>query len=350
MSSKLLNLPHKVCGYTCMINGIEDQYEAHTGQRLPDWLLFFLSGMGEFVYIKNLKTRLPFQSYTSGHTRIQYERLSHLLGFTWQYKENRSFKWSLTQVIQYLDAGQPVVLGALDMFHLPYFKHFFQKVHIPIHYIMAVGYDTEKACLWVSDNDRPEVEMLPFDLLEKAWDVATPGMSKPRTFFTFQFSDATPDIDTLVIHGLRVKAANVLHPPVKIMGVPGLRKLAKELPEFPQWVSPDVLEACLRQFVEYTGLPPTTPPALLPFKANIPDNHHATRDVLADLLRQLSISYHQPGWQDVATLLDQSGDCFNALTNHLCSFILKQTHDLQPAVDLITQIADLEEKAYHLLA
>ena len=50
---KLVQLPHKVCGLTCMINGLEDLYEQKTGVRLPDWLLLHLSGMLGFVYIKN---------------------------------------------------------------------------------------------------------------------------------------------------------------------------------------------------------------------------------------------------------------------------------------------------------
>ena len=42
---RLIELPHKVCGMTCMINGQEDLYEHRTGTRLPDWLLFYVSGM-----------------------------------------------------------------------------------------------------------------------------------------------------------------------------------------------------------------------------------------------------------------------------------------------------------------
>jgi len=54
---KLIELPHKVCGVTCMINGLEDLYEQKTGIRLPDWLLLHLSGLLGFVYIKAIHVR-----------------------------------------------------------------------------------------------------------------------------------------------------------------------------------------------------------------------------------------------------------------------------------------------------
>lgn len=37
---RLIEMPHKVCGVTCMVNGLEDLYEHHTGVCLPDCFFF----------------------------------------------------------------------------------------------------------------------------------------------------------------------------------------------------------------------------------------------------------------------------------------------------------------------
>lgn len=42
------------------------------------------------------------------------------------------------------------------MFYLPYLK-MYQKEHIPIHYIMMVGYDEEKNCILIYDCDREDM-------------------------------------------------------------------------------------------------------------------------------------------------------------------------------------------------
>ena len=56
---KLIKLPHKVCPMTCMVNGLEDLYEAKTGTRLPDQFLLFMSGMAGFAYLKLSKAPVP---------------------------------------------------------------------------------------------------------------------------------------------------------------------------------------------------------------------------------------------------------------------------------------------------
>lgn len=42
------------------------------------------------------------------------------------------------------------------MFYLPYLK-MYQKEHIPIHYIMMVGYDEEKNYILIYDCDREDM-------------------------------------------------------------------------------------------------------------------------------------------------------------------------------------------------
>ena len=139
---KLIELPHKVCGVTCMINGLEDLYEKETGVRLPDWLLLDLSGLLGFVYVKNKNVPTPRMVFWGAQVaRRQYETLADVVGFTWDMVENRSFSYTLKRAKASIDQGTPALLGALDMYHLPYYEKFYHNFHVLIHHVLMVGYD-----------------------------------------------------------------------------------------------------------------------------------------------------------------------------------------------------------------
>ncbi len=203
---KRIDLPHKVCGATCMINGLEDLYEHKTGVRLPDWFLIYMSGMAGFGYIKANPAPVPRFVGWGARPVDQYRTLADVVGFTWQMSEGRAFKTAWQQAKDYIDAGTPVILGAVDMFHLPYYEKFYHTYHIPIHYILLVGYDDDRQAALVQDCDRAAVQALPYADLRAAWDVHVPGLSKKHTLFAFTFSDHPADVPTIARRALAKKA------------------------------------------------------------------------------------------------------------------------------------------------
>lgn len=344
---KMLEVPHKVCATTCMVNGLEDLYEWHTGQRLPDYLFFHLSGLGTgFTYLKNKNALAPRITFWGNSTQRQYAALAGVVGFRWQVREGRGFPFSLQQVKELVDRGKPVVLGALDMFHLPYFEKFYHRFHIPIHYVLMVGYDD--AGVWVHDCDRPEAQRIPYRDLEQAWNVDVPGISLKNTFFVFQFGEDTPGIETIVTQGLQHCAEAMLKPPAGMFGVRGMRKLAEELPLWPQELNAAQLDASLRHLAEYTGFPPMLPDRLTGFQ--VPNVHAGARDNLAKLLKQLAAQYQRSEYNHAAELLGQAGKQIEALTEQVVDFILRKSSSLDMAAESVRKIAVLEEEAYGLLA
>ena len=57
--------------------------------------------------------------------------------------EGRSFKFTFSRLKAFIDEGSPVVAGALDMYYLHYYSDLYEKQHVPIHYVLVVGYDDE---------------------------------------------------------------------------------------------------------------------------------------------------------------------------------------------------------------
>lgn len=346
---KLIELPHKVCGCSCMINGLEDLYENETGVRLPDFLLVHLSGLLGFVYVKNKNAPIPRMVFWGSNlAKYQYEALADVVGFQWQMISDRSFPFTLKRAKEFVDLGIPPLLGVLDMYHLPYYEKFYHKIHVPIHYVLMVGYDDEQGAVLVLDCDRPDVQTVSYANLEQAWNVNIPGLGKKNTFYTFEFNGQVADIETIARDGLRKRAKEMLEAPVSMLGLKGMRKLAHELIHWPDELTPIQLDMCLRHLVEFTGFPPIPPSQLMGY-SDAPDNHAAGRDIFADLLRKLSEDYAEPRWAEAALHFDQSAKKLEELTDSICDFILGKINILEPAVVLLTDIADIEERGFRLL-
>jgi hypothetical protein len=346
---KLIKLPHKVCPMTCMVNGLEDLYEAKTGTRLPDQFLLFMSGMAGFTYLKLSKA--PVQRFVLWGPRptAQYDVLGEAVGFTWTTCEGRGFAYALKQAQTFIDQGTPVILGALDMYHLPYYPKLYHTIHVPIHFVLMVGYDEERRVVLVQDCDRPDVQEVPCTDLQLAWDVRTPGYSERNTLFAFRFNGEVADVLTIAERALRRKAEFMLRPPTSMFGIPGIRKLARELPAWPDQLAPEALRTSLYTLAEYTGHPPTLPNRLTGY-TDAPDRHDAGRGGLADVLIQLAQSYQRPAWAEAANLFRQSGQVVRDFTDAIVDHLLGEDRTLAQAATLVDEIADLEAQAYQLVA
>jgi hypothetical protein len=128
--------------------------------------------------------------------------------------------------------------------------------------------------------------------------------------------------------GFSYKAERFLHPPVRLFGIPAMRKLADE-----------TLEWDNKKYFEHMVTYATTPP-LLPRTF---ENSHGMRFWQADVLKALGDKYNVSGWTEASKLFRQSGERIIKL----CQVALKQ--DKQSVSNTLTEIADMEEQAYKLL-
>jgi hypothetical protein len=261
---------------------------------------------------------------------------------------NRSFPFTLRRAKELVDRGTAPILGVLDMYHLPYYDKFYHQIHVPIHYVLLVGYDDGREAVMVLDCDRPDPQMVSYADLEQAWNVNIPGLGKKNTFYTFEFNDQVADVESIARNGLQKRAAEMLAPTVGMLGIKGMRKLAHELPHWPGELTPTQLDICLRHLVEFTGFPPV-PPSRLTGYSDAPDNHSAGRDIFAGLLRELSADYGEPTWAEAAQYFDQSAKVLEELTDTVCDYILGKTKSLHTAASLVTTIADIEERGFSIL-
>ena len=325
---KILNLPHRVCESTCYVNGLEDILE-WKGERYMDYLLSVLGGVGEFAYLKFKSANPPCMVYWGANPKYLMRDLEAIIGFEQVIAENKSFKNSLAQLREFIDNNQPVMAGALDMYYLHYYPELYQNQHVPIHYVLITGYDDNRQEVYAHDCSYKGVQKISYSEFEKALDVNVPGMSKKNTIRTFVLPRKFPSELEIAQRGLNYMAEKMLKPPVKLFGIPAMRKLAKEIFE---WEN----KGCFEHLVTYATAPPQLPETF--------EKSDGMRFWKLQVLKELGDKYGIDNWIKSSVIFKDSGN----LIIELCKAAMKQDRD--SISKLILQIADIEEDAYNLLS
>ena len=325
---KLIKLPHEMHESTCYVNGLFDVL-TWKGAQYDYFLLPVIGGMASFAYLKFKMAQPPCMVYWGNNPRYLLRDLSDIIGFTEFLSEGKSFKNEFPRIKQYIDNDEPVMVGALDMYYLHYYPELYQKEHIPIHYLLVVGYDDEKEKVYVHDCSMEDVQEISYDEFEKSLNVNVPGMSKKNTCRVFSIPGVLPPELTIAEKGLVHKAKHMLKPPVNMFGIPAMRKLSKEISG---WTDKD----CYTHMAAYAGLTP-------PLVAEDLSHNGGSRFEQARVLKELGSKYNKKQWYDASGLFVQSGELIIRLSGEA----LKA--DGAACSKTLQEIADLEEHGYTIL-
>lgn len=249
-----VTIPHRREHGLCPVNGVRDLIQWRSGR---DWSNRFLYGLGlggGFAYLRFKSADPPRQAYWGIAGPRQHKYLSHLLDADYTEIENRSFKFSWRKAKEAVDAGTPPVIGPLDMFYLHFYEDTYQQRHIPIHYLLLVGYDDEKA--YVHDTDQDDVQTVPLNELELAWNVNVPGLGKRNRLAIFDIPERFAPTEILIRKSIAEECQTMLNPPVSMVGIPAMEKIAREIAGWPQEFGEEIANQCLQQVREYLNSPP----------------------------------------------------------------------------------------------
>ncbi|MEW6105746.1 MAG: BtrH N-terminal domain-containing protein [Bacillota bacterium] len=271
---QLLTIPHRQRPGLCPVNGIRDLIHWRSGR---DWSNEFLWGLGQgagFAYLRFDSADPPRQVYTGAATARQHRYLAGLLNANLTEVENRTFKFSFSKAREAVDAGTPPVLGPIDMFHLHYYEDVYHKRHIPIHYVLLVGYDDENA--YVHDTSKEDVQVISLEELQSAWDVNVPGLGKRNRLVVMEIPQELAPTEMLIRRSIADACQTMLRPPVSMVGIPAMRRVAREIIDWPEELGGDAAARCLRHVLEYLNSPPD------------PEGHHHTagRDLYIAFLQE----------------------------------------------------------------
>ena len=324
---KLNRLPHRICESTCYVNGLEDLL-TWGGVDYTDFLLSVVGGMAGFAYFRFKRADPPCMVYWGANPKYLMKDLAEIIGFKETVIEGKAFRGTFLKLKAFIDNGQPVMAGALDMYYLHYYPDLYKRIHVPTHYVLVVGYDDEEGVVLVHDCSHEDVQKIPYDEFEKSMDVNVPGMSKRNTIRAFTLPQRIPSEFEVARTGFSYKAQRFLEPPVRLFGIPAMRKLAEEISEWDN-------KKCFEHMVTYATTPPLLPKTF--------ENSHGMRFWQADVLNVLGSRYNVSSWTEASTLFRRSGEKIMKL----CEAALKQNS--QEISKSLLEIAEIEEKAYRLL-
>lgn len=342
---KKLELPHRTADYLCPVNGLSDIYEWKTGKRLPEELIH---GSRLGFQLISLEKAFPPKMIFWGQGTIgkdQFNYWKDLVGYNLIASEGKSFNQTLSEVKSLIDQNIPAVLFGLDMYHLPYHENFYHVQHIPGHVILMVGYDSQS--VFIHDNSRDGVQVVPNSDLQKAWAQEYMGISKKNAYFGIDMCRPNNDIADIIQRGISRNADLYLNAPVDFIGTRGLEKLITELPVWKDRFSTEVIKQIYLHHVEFTASTvPELPEELSGFHSGIVNPHQAGRDKFADALLKYQSEFGTPKWEGVANQLHQSGKIIEAMIDYSIRDIRAMTFDnTDRLIPMLSQIKSIEKEA-----
>lgn len=145
-------------------------------------------------------------------------------------------------LLDMLSAGQPVMLQ-VDMGFLPYFDFGGEQYHFGGHVVVACGYDAETEQVLIAERDA--LYPVPMANLEKARGSTFKPFPPQNAWVTFDFSGFHALTADETRRAIANQAAQMLNPPIKNMGVKGIRTAAKRIPRWSEEMSADEIQWAL---------------------------------------------------------------------------------------------------------
>ena len=230
-----------------------------------------------------------------------------------------------------LEAGQPVGLQ-VDFFYMEFFPPW-HRVHINVHYIVAVGKEDDHYL--ISDCYHPTIARLHKDSLRKGRFAK--GSMAPRGLMFYPVSvPAEIPIKTGVLNGLKNTINNMLRIPLPFVGVKGIRRFADKLLEWPGYAH-DIDHLAHNIFLVTTIL------------EDQGTGGAGFRYIYASFLREAATILEKPVFNEYAKTMIEIGDDWRNLSL-FASRIAKNrdlgTDKLKEMGDLIRVNADKEERFF----
>lgn len=349
MQKKLITLKHHADDYECMWNGIEDLYIRDTEENLPPRFFFVLSAFGSVCYMKTPKSDLKRMiALCDGRTKQMYEFLAPIVRFEYKHYEYETFEKAIKKAKAEINNGHPPVLGALDMYYLPYFSKLYHGEHIPFHYVLMVGYDDEAQNIYLHDCGRKEVQTLSYDELRHAWNCSYPGLSKPNTLCTVRMN-STKSKYQIAKEALAKKSEIFLNPPASFVGRKGFQKFIHELPQLKNELTKADYDKILANMVMFFGTVPTVPNALRGIKEPDEVAFGGGFDKMSRVLNDIGREYGNQTWLEVSGRFEQGAAIIAEIKDVIVTYLTSENDKTDELPVMFTKVMEIMTDGFALL-
>lgn len=206
MTRVLLDYPHRVAGH-CGSGALRDLMEwAGLGWAgVPtEGLAFGVGGDLGFTYLRGSRLLPPVYLVGRG-SDLEVDALARL-GAQVELLSGDDPAEGWAWVKAELDAGRPTMVWA-DIGDLPYLR---VRLRMSRHDIVLIGYDEEDRVAFVVDNDRAEVQRVPYEALARARSSTSFPEPTRHTTFRVRWPQSPPAWEDVVADALESAARRML--------------------------------------------------------------------------------------------------------------------------------------------
>jgi hypothetical protein len=235
----------------CVTGSLRHIY-VYNGLDLSEEMLLGLGAGVSFSYW-HFKGQPPFLGGRGGFKPPLEEMIGQRTGVEVKMHTTTSLRKARQALLEMLQAGQPIML-ACDMGFLPYFDFGGEEYHFGGHTVVVCGYDAGRDEVLVADRDE-QLHPVPMADLEQARASTFKPFPPKNLWYTFDFAHKRPPAVDEVRQAILDMATAMLEPPIRNIGVKGIRKAAVEVARWPQKLDADGLRFAL--FNTYIFIAPT---------------------------------------------------------------------------------------------
>lgn len=322
------DFPHKQFAH-CE-SGVAANLLAHQGLNLSEAMVF---GIGEghfFGYLPFIRINgMPLVTYRAAAGHI-LQRIAAIPGVRMYQKKFRNRDEAMAELDRALAASIPVGLQT-GVFWLPYFPKAL-RFHFNAHNLVVYGKEGDEYL--ISDPVFPKPVRCRVDDLERARFASGALAPKGKMYYLAQVPEKL-EIKHLVVHGLQAVSKMMLGSPFPLIGVKGIRFLARRLGKWPQRLGRERADLHLGHVVR--------------MQEEIGTGGGGFRFMYAAFLQESAVLMQEQLLHDCATSMTVAGDTwreFAAMAARICKDRARPDDSYAAMALCINKCADMEEKVF----
>ncbi len=272
----------------------------HHGLSLSEKMLLGLGGGVGFIYWYMKQMPSPFIGTRYGKGTDFPENICKRIGADMTVFETSSPKKGYEELKTMLNQGEPVVVYG-DMAYLPYFA-VPEIAHFGGHVFVVFGLDEEKDEVYIYDRGTNPVTVSLSDL-QKARGSKFPPFPPKHRLLNIQYPSQIAGLEAGIKESIQECCRSMLNPPIKNIGLAGIRKWAEIVVKWPeQFRGMNLFGALMNGFmyIEISGT-----------------GGSAFRSMYAQFLEEASAVMNKPALNEGAQMMRQSATIWSEIASGL---------------------------------
>ena len=284
-------------GKHCETTALKRALDRHELSLSEEMLLGLGGGVG-FIYWYMKQMPCPFVGGRYGKGTDFPKNTCKRIGAGMTVVETASAKKGYEELKAILRSGEPAVVYG-DMAYLPYFA-IPEVAHFGGHVFVVFGLDEAKDEVHIYDRGKTPVTVSISDL-QKARGSKFPPFPPKHRLLKIEYPSQIKNLEAGIKESIQECCQNMLHPPIKNIGLAGMEKWSKLVTQWPeQFQGMNLLGALMNGFM-YIEIGGT--------------GGSAFRSMYAQFLEEASAVINKPALNEVAEMMRQSATIWSEIAS-----------------------------------